>query len=120
MIAPIQNLQENVYHQVQYEKQDEVVKQFEEVLKTFNQDQEDLKESESLKKACEQVEIYFLSEVLKQAQKTTWEDEENALIPKGDYEKTFEDFLTQERAAMITKQQSIGLAEVLYKQLSRS
>ena len=45
----------------------------------------------ALKESCNELEAYMLSMVFKQMKQSMLSDDEDALIPKGDYTKTFED-----------------------------
>ncbi len=75
------------------------------------------KDDKQLKKACQEVESYMIYRLFKQMkQSTTWGER---LIPKGDYEEVFEDFLTKTQAEEMTKAGGIGLADMMYQQLSR-
>lgn len=85
---------------------------FKEVLEQATQKQDD----KQIREACEEVENYMIYQLFKQMKKsTTWGER---LIPKGDFEETFEDYLTQYQAKEMTKAGGIGLADMMYKQLS--
>ncbi len=75
------------------------------------------KDNEKIKEACEEVESYMIYQLFKQMKKsTTWGE---TLIPKGDYEQVFEDYLTKSQTEEMVKAGGIGLADMMYKQLSR-
>ncbi|MFV0441121.1 MAG: rod-binding protein [Lachnospirales bacterium] len=72
---------------------------------------------EELKEACKEFESYFLQTVMKEMRKTIPEDE-NSLIKKSQGEKIFTDMLDEEYAKMSAEQNTVGLADMLYKQMS--
>ena len=71
------------------------------------------KELKKLSKACKDFESIFMDQMLKEMKKTV---HKTKLINGGQAEDIFSDMLDQERA----KKMSIGLGDILYKQLSRS
>lgn len=74
------------------------------------------KDEEAIKKACKEVEAYMLSTILKQMKASINMGEE--LIPKGDYEKMFESYLSDEQAKQMTEAGGIGLADMMFKQMT--
>lgn len=87
---------------------------FEEALQTALESNDDKK----LKEACEQVETYMLKSIFKQMKKSTELGER--LLPKGDYEEMFEGYMIDEQCKNLTKAGGIGLADMMYKQMSVS
>lgn len=85
---------------------------FEETLQNAIQSKDDKK----LKEACEQVETYMITSIFKQMKKSTELGER--LLPKGDYEEMFEDYMIEEQCKNLTKAGGIGLADMMYKQMS--
>lgn len=75
-------------------------------------------DEKELKEACKQVETYMISTILKKMQASTEMGE--TLIPKGDYEKMFEEQLIDERAKNMTEAGGIGLADMMYKQMTQA
>ena len=74
-----------------------------------------------LKEACNQLESYMLSMVFKQMKECMLEnDDENALIPKGDYTSTFEDTMISAMADELVEGGGIGLSDQLYKQIKNT
>ncbi len=73
-------------------------------------------EDEELKEACEQMESYMLSMIYKQMKNSI--DTEDSLIPKGDYESMFEDYLVDAQVDNMVKAGGVGLADMMYKQLT--
>ena len=75
-------------------------------------------EDEGLKEACNQIESYMLSMVFKQMKESMLQnDDENALIPEGDYTKTFQETMINTLADNMVEAGGIGLSEQLYKQI---
>lgn len=75
------------------------------------------KDEETLKEACREMEAYFIQELFKTMRSSTQLGE--GIIPKGQHEEIFEDMLIEEQSKEATKAGGIGLADMLYKQLSR-
>lgn len=76
----------------------------------------DQQDHKKLKEACEQVETYMITSIFKQMKKSTEMGER--LIPKGDYEEMFEDYMIEEQCKYLTQAGGIGLADMMYKQMS--
>ncbi|OON98224.1 MAG: hypothetical protein ATN36_01265 [Epulopiscium sp. Nele67-Bin005] len=74
-------------------------------------------EEQELKEACQQVEEYMLSMIYKQM-KSSIQTDENALIPKGDYEEMFESQYIDVQVSEMVKAGGIGLADAMYKQMT--
>jgi flagellar protein FlgJ len=74
-------------------------------------------EDKELLDACKEMETYFISSIFKQMKKSV--ESEDSLIPKGDYEKIFEDYLTDEQSKEMTEAGGIGLAKMLYEQMKK-
>lgn len=87
--------------------------QFQEVLEKAMTEKDDKK----LKEACQEVEAYMLSSLFKQMKQSTEMGER--LIPKSDYEEMFEEQLIDEQCKSMTKAGGIGLADSMYKQMTR-
>ena len=75
------------------------------------------KDQETLKEACREMEAYFIQELYKTMRTSTQLGE--GIIPKGEHEKIFEDMLIEEQSKESTKAGGIGLADMIYKQLSK-
>lgn len=73
------------------------------------------KDDVELKEACEELESYMITQMFKQMKKSMLSDE--SLIPKGDYEKMFEDYNIDNQAKEMVKAGGIGLADAMYKQI---
>lgn len=73
-----------------------------------------------LKKACNQLESYMLSMVFKQMKESMLQDDEDALIPEGDYTRTFQDMMINTMADHMVEAGGIGLSDQLYKQIKNT
>ncbi|PHV69843.1 hypothetical protein CS063_13470 [Sporanaerobium hydrogeniformans] len=76
-------------------------------------------DDKELKEACVAMESYMLSMIMKQM-KSAFLSEENSLVPKGDYEKMFEDYQINAQCENMAKVGGIGLADMMYKQMKAS
>lgn len=74
-------------------------------------------DEEKLKEACREMEAYFIQHMFKTMRASTQLGE--GIIPKGHHEEIFEDMLIEEQSKEATKAGGIGLADMLYKQMSR-
>lgn len=86
---------------------------FGKILDKAQLDQDD----EKLKEACREMEAYFIQHLYKVMRDSTKMGE--GIIQKGQHEEIFEDMLIEEQSKEATKAGGIGLADMLYKQLSR-
>lgn len=77
----------------------------------------DTKDKKKLYESCQELESVFLNKVY-EAMRNTIPD--GGLIEKSFAMKTFESMLDQEYAKQSSKTGTVGLAEILYKQLSAS
>ncbi len=87
-------------------------KAFEDLLK----DAVEKKDDEKLKKACQEFEGYYLQQLFKEMRKTV---PEGTLLEKSQGREIFEDMLYEEHAKNISSGKGMGLADMLYKQLSK-
>lgn len=72
-------------------------------------------QNDELKEACRDFEAIFIKQMLDSMKKTV---PENSLMKSGMAEDIFEDMLYQEYASIISKSGDLGIAEMVYKQLS--
>lgn len=77
------------------------------------------KDTEELKDACKKIESYMLGMVFKQVKESILEDDEEALIPKGDYTRTFADTMIDSVTDYLVEAGGIGLADQLYRQMTQ-
>ncbi|WP_069998888.1 rod-binding protein [Cellulosilyticum sp. I15G10I2] len=90
----------------------EQTKDFDAIFEQAAREQDD----KALKDACVKLESYMLSQLFKQMKKSMVS--EDGLIPKGDYEKTFEDYIINNQSEDMAKAGGIGLADMMYKQMT--
>ena len=93
-------------------KDQEVEESFEKLLEKAQSEKDD----EQLKAACREMEAYFIQQLYKTMRTSTQLGE--GIITKGQHEEIFEDMLIEEQSKEATKAGGIGLADMLYKQLS--
>ncbi len=75
-----------------------------------------IEDDKKLMEACKMLESFFIKEILKSANATSFSSEEDFMAP-GQSEEMFRDMLHDEYAGMISKGNGIGLADMLYRQL---
>lgn len=75
------------------------------------------KDTEKLKKACQEFEGYFLQQVFTEMRKTV---PESGLLEKSPGRGIYEDMLYEEYAKNISSGKGIGLSDMLYRQLSKN
>lgn len=73
------------------------------------------KEDKDLKAAAQQFEAMFIYQMFQQMRQTV--DKSGALIKEGMGEKIFQDMLDYEVSNRSTANNSLGLADIIYKQL---
>lgn len=86
--------------------------EFENALEKAIQEKDDQK----LKKACSDLEAVFVNMMFKQMRNTVQKSE---LISGGYAEEIYEDMLYEKYAEEASKNNGIGLADILYRQLSK-
>ncbi|OON99211.1 MAG: hypothetical protein ATN35_00180 [Epulopiscium sp. Nele67-Bin004] len=99
---------------IQTQTQAEAAQGFQNVLEQAMENAED----DELREATEQMESYLLSMVYKQL-KNSMVNSDNSLIPKGDYEVMFEDYLIDVQVDEMVKAGGIGIASMMYQQMSQ-
>lgn len=78
------------------------------------------KDDEELKKACKEFESYFTGYIFKQAQKAVYSiNQENSIVTRSQGEEMFTEMLIDEYSEISAEQGGLGLADTLYKQLSK-
>jgi len=70
----------------------------------------------ALKKSCQGFEAIFIQSLFKAMQKTV---PDGGLIKKSNATEMFEDMLHQEVATKVAQQQSLGLADQIYRQMEQ-
>lgn len=74
-------------------------------------------QDDELKEACTEFESYFLNMMFKSMRKTVVSN--GGIFGKSNAEKIFQDMLDEQMTDKMAKQGGIGLANMMYKQLSR-
>ena len=74
-------------------------------------------EEQELKEACVEFESYFLNMMFKSMRKTVVSG--GGLFEKSNAEKMFQEILDEEVTKKMANEGGIGLADMMYKQLSR-
>ena len=75
------------------------------------------KDKEALKKSCQDFEAIFLQSLFKAMRKTV---PEGGLFEKSNSTEIFQEMFDQEVATSISRKQSVGLAEQMYRQLEKN
>ncbi len=75
------------------------------------------KELEKLDKTCRDFESLFVYQMLKTMRKTV---HKTNLVGGGQAEEIFADMLDQERSKEVSQKKGMGMAELLFSQLSRA
>lgn len=70
-----------------------------------------------LREACSEFEAYFLQMAYKSMRQTV--DSSGGILPKSKAEEVFQDMLDEETCKTASEGKGIGVAEMLYKQLSK-
>ncbi|HOA80802.1 MAG TPA: rod-binding protein [Defluviitaleaceae bacterium] len=97
---------------VEIQKQNQKAENFEEVLKKASEKKDD----GELRKACKEFEAYFINQLFKEMRRTI---QPGGLIEKSRGEEIFEEMLDEEYSKLASNGNGIGLADMLYKQLSK-
>ncbi|MGE4543803.1 MAG: rod-binding protein [Pedobacter sp.] len=74
-------------------------------------------EAAGLRKSCQDFEAVMLKTMLKEMRSTVPKD---GLLDEGSDREMFQDLMDQEVAVQMSRNQGIGIAESLYKQLSKN
>ncbi len=99
--------------QVNSKKEEDTLNGFQDALNNAMESGND----EEKMKACKEVESYFLSTIFKQMKDSL--KISDPYIPKGEYEEKFEDMLIDEQCKSLTDSGGIGIAEMMYKQMTK-
>jgi flagellar protein FlgJ len=79
------------------------------------------KDEAALEKACKEFETYFINYLFKQMQNSVNSiNNGEGIIKKSQGEQIFTEMLTEEYSKTATAQGGIGLADMMYKQLSKN
>ena len=78
-------------------------------------------DDDELKASCDEMEAYMLGMMFKQMKECMLsDDDEDALIPKGDYTSTFESTMIDTIADKMVEAGGVGLSDVMYKQIKNT
>ncbi|MDF2821743.1 MAG: hypothetical protein K0R15_2184 [Clostridiales bacterium] len=77
-------------------------------------------EDKELMDACREFEAYFIKQMYSAMKSTIDEAEEDSLFGKSNGQKIYEDMLDDEYTTNASKGQGIGIAKMLYQQMSRN
>lgn len=78
-------------------------------------------DDEQLKTSCDEMEAYMLGMMFKQMKECMLsDDDEDALIPKGDYTSTFESTMIDTVAEKMVEAGGLGLSDLMYKQIKNT
>jgi len=113
MINPINNNGITDYNNAKSKAQDTKQGGFEKALEKAMEE----KDEKKLKQACSDLEAIFVSMVFKQMRNTV---QKTGLIDGGMAEEMYEEMLYDKYAEEASKGKGIGLADLLYQQLSKS
>jgi len=106
------NLQNNLY-KAQTQTTEQKTEEFEKIL----EEAKNSGDNEKLISTCKQFESIFVNMLMKNMRKTVID---GGLTPKSPAREMFEGMLDEEIAKEVSKEQGIGLAELMYKQLSKN
>lgn len=78
-------------------------------------------DDDELKASCDEMEAYMISMMFKQMKECMLsDDDEDALIPKGDYTSTFESKMIDTMAENMVEAGGLGLSDLMYKQIKNT
>jgi flagellar protein FlgJ len=83
----------------------------------FNRAVENQADRAEIRKAAEMFESYFIQMMFRELRKTTLN--ENSFIPKSHAEKIFTDMLDEQVSKDAAASGGLGLADMIYKQMTR-
>jgi flagellar protein FlgJ len=109
----INPIQYTVQHNAEAQKNAAQTNVFKESLEKAMNTQDD----KALKTACKQFETHFIHQMLKEMRSTVSMGE--GLIPQNQGERMFKEMLDEEYAKNATEAGGIGLADMMFKQLSK-
>lgn len=102
----------SIDHAFDVQRQNQKTKSFEEALKKVSEEKND----KALKNACKEFEAYFINQLFKDMRNTI---QPGGLIEKSRGEEVFQEMLDEEYSKLASNGNGIGLADMLYKQLSK-
>jgi flagellar protein FlgJ len=113
MVSSISGINNNIGVNITASQSKVEQNEFEEMLKQVQGE----KDEKKLMDACKNLESVFVNMMFKQMQSTV---EKTSLTDGGFGEEMYNDMLTEKYADEATKGSGLGLAQVMYKQLSKN
>lgn len=113
MISSISGINNNAELNIQTSQSKAQQNEFEEMLQQVQKEKDDKK----LLEACRNLESVFVNMMFKQMQSTV---QKTGLMDGGFGEEIYNDMLLDKYAEEATKGSGLGLAQVMYKQLSQN
>ncbi len=113
MVSSISGINNNLELNVNTSKTKLEQNEFEDILKSAQEEQD----GEKLLETCKKLESVFVNMMFKQMQSTVQKSE---LVDGGFGEDVYNDMLTEEYSEKASQCNGVGLAQMMYKQLSRN
>lgn len=113
MISSINGINNNPGLNINTSKAKSEQNEFDDILKSAQEEQDD----EKLLETCKKLESVFVNMIFKQMQSTI---QKSKLIDGGFGEEVYNDMLTEKYSDEATSGNGVGLAQMMYKQLSKN
>lgn len=113
MVSSINGINNNMDLNLKTSQSKAQQNEFEEMLKQVQNE----KDEKKLKEACKNLEAVFVNMMFKQMQSTV---QKTGLLDGGYGEEIYNDMLLDKYAEEATKGTGVGLAQVMFKQLSKN
>jgi len=88
---------------------------FESFLAKAQREQDEME----LKRACKEFESYFLQIMFREMRKTSFSTTDG-IVPKSNAQEIFQDMLDEEYSKIAASSGGIGIADMMYKQMSKT
>jgi len=116
-LNPISNINTGINSQFEAIRMRQEIQSFDSALQNAQNNIESL-ESAQLKRATVEFESFFLNMMLREMRRSV--GNEHSFLPQSNAERIFQEMLDEERANAAANSGGIGLAEMMYRQLSRN
>lgn len=113
MVSSVNGINNNIQANINTSKAKLEQSEFEEMLKAAQEE----KDEKKLQETCKELEAVFVNMMFKQMQSTI---QKSKLIDGGFGEEVYNDMLLEEYSKEATSGNGIGLAQIMYKQLSKN
>jgi flagellar protein FlgJ len=113
MVSSINGINSNLEYSLQSSQSKAQQTEFDELLKQAGEQ----KDSKKLMETCRNLESVFVNMMFKQMQSTL---SKTSLTDGGFAENMYNDMLTEQYSNEATKGKGLGLAQIMYKQLSKN